>query len=254
MTKHLEHGKKPVALVTGAARRIGADIARTLHRAGYNIAVHYGHSQSEAQALCHQLNRERPDSAAALQANLNQLEQIDNLASQAVALWGRIDALINNASSFYPTPIGQTGEREWNDLIGSNLKAPFFLAQALTPALKQQRGCIINIADIHAERPLKNHTLYCAAKAGNVMLTKSLAKELAPHIRVNGIAPGAILWPEQGDGELPPAAQQNILDRIPLERPGDPADIARTVVFLLCHAPYITGQVLAVDGGRNLSS
>ncbi len=243
----------PVALITGAARRIGASIARALHAAGHRVIIHYRQSATEAQALCTELNRLRADSALALTADLSQLDDIQRLASQAAEHWQRLDLLINNASSFYPTPVDSATEEQWDDLIGSNLKAPFFLAQALAPSLKQSRGCIINMADIHAERPLKNHSLYCLAKAGNVMLTKSLAKELAPDIRVNGIAPGAIMWPEQ-ESELSQTGKQEILQRIPLSRSGEAEDIAKTVLFLAQQAPYISGQILAVDGGRSLSS
>ncbi len=242
----------PVALLTGAARRIGATTARTLHEAGYRVVIHYRGSREDAEALRDELNARRPDSALALQADLSQLEDIEQLAQDALKQWGRIDALVNNASSFYPTPVGEASEEQWNDLMNSNLKAPFFLAQALAESLRENRGAIITIADIHAERPLKNHPIYCAAKAGNVMLTKSLARELAPEVRVNGIAPGAILWPEQ-EAELDDKSKAKVLDRVPLKRPGDPQDIADTILFLLTKAPYITGQIIAVDGGRSVS-
>lgn len=242
----------PVALLTGAARRIGATTARTLHEAGYRVVIHYRESREDAEALCRELNAHRTDSALALQADLSQLQDIETLAKNTLKQWGRIDALINNASSFYPTPIGEANEDHWNDLMSSNLKAPFFLAQALAKGLRTTRGAIINLADIHADRPLKNHPIYCAAKAGNVMLTKSLARELAPEVRVNGIAPGAILWPEQ-EAELDDDSKASILDRVPLNRPGDPQDIADTILFLLTKAPYITGQIIAVDGGRSVS-
>lgn len=242
----------PVALLTGAARRIGATTARTLHAAGYRVAIHYRNSRQDAETLCDELNTRRPESAVALQADLGQVKEIEQLAQNALKQWGRIDALINNASSFYPTPVGKANEDQWNDLMGSNLKAPFFLAQALATPLRKTRGAIISIADIHADRPLKNHPIYCAAKAGNVMLTKSLAREFAPKVRVNGIAPGAILWPEQ-EAELDDDGKATILDRVPLNRPGDPQDIADTILFLLTRAPYITGQIIAVDGGRSVS-
>ena len=261
----------PVTFITGAARRIGADITSALHRAGFNVIIHYRHSNTQAEQLAASLNLERPDSAISLQADLNQLDQVVQIAEQAQTQWGRMDALINNASSFYPSPIGQTTDAMWNDLIGSNLKAPFFLAQALAPALRQAYGSIVNIADIYADRPLKQHTLYSIAKAGNVMLTKSLAKELAPQVRVNGIAPGAILWPENKseDGNTPgdntaddntssatplsDKTQQAILKQIPLSRVGTPSDISNTILFLLKQAPYITGQIFSVDGGRTLN-
>ena len=241
----------PVALLTGAARRIGAVTAKTLHASGYRVIIHYRGSKQEAEALTHELNALRPDSAVALQADLSQLKDVQRLAGDALKQWGRMDALINNASSFYPTPVGEATEDQWNDLMNSNLKAPFFLAQALADALKKTEGAI-TMADIHAERPLKTHTIYCAAKAGNVMLTKSLAREFAPKVRVNGIAPGAILWPEQ-EAELDDDGKATILDRVPLNRPGDPQDIADTILFLLTRAPYITGQIIAVDGGRSVS-
>jgi len=246
---NVEH---PVALLTGAARRIGAQTARTLHREGYNVIIHYGTSVEDAEALVAELNRERAESAVALQADLNKLADIQALAENSLKAWGRMDALINNASSFYPTAVSEATEAHWDDLMNSNLKAPFFLAQALAEALKESGGAIINITDVHAERPLKDHPVYCAAKAGNAMLTKSLARELAPEIRVNGIAPGAILWPEQA-AALDDTKKQIVLDRVPLGRPGGPDDIAETILFLLTKAPYITGQIIAVDGGRSVS-
>lgn len=242
----------PVALLTGAARRIGALTARTLHNAGYRVIIHYRRSQEEAEALAEELNRIQSDSAVALQADLTTISEVEQLAQSALAQWGRMDVLINNASSFYPTPIGQATEAHWDDLMSSNLKAPFFLAQALAPELRKQKGAIISILDIHAERPLKNHPIYCAAKAGHAMLTKSLARELAPEVRVNGVAPGAILWPEQGEF-LDEQCKQNIIDRTPLGRSGKPEDIAEIILFLLKKSPYITGQIIAVDGGRSIS-
>ncbi|MGD8175724.1 pteridine reductase [Marinimicrobium sp. ARAG 43.8] len=242
----------PVALLTGAARRLGAATANTLHNAGYRVIIHYRSSREAAEELVRTLNARRPDSAVAIAANLTIMSDLRRLAREAVAQWGRLDALVNNASSFYPTPVDNATEDDWDDLIGSNLKAPFFLAQAVAPALRQQRGAIVTMADIHAERPLKEHTIYCAAKAGQVMLTQSLARELAPEVRVNGIAPGAILWPEQAS-ESSAQSKQAILDRVPLERAGEPNDIADTVLFLLSKAPYVTGQIIAVDGGRTLT-
>lgn len=241
----------PVALVTGSARRIGAQLCRSLHAESYRIIIHYLESETEAKALAEELNSKSPYSAATLKADLNQIKEIEALAKAAVSQWGRLDVLINNASSFYPTPIGQASPEQWDDLINSNLKAPFFLTQALAPALKQTRGCVLNIADIHADRPLKDHPIYCVAKAGNVMLTKSLARELAPEIRVNGIAPGAILWPEHS-GELNDFDKQKILSKIPLERQGALSDIAETALFFITRAPYITGQIIGIDGGRTL--
>lgn len=241
----------PVALITGGARRIGAAIAATLHEAGYNIALHYRHSTGEAQALTEKFNQQRSNSAMSFAADLNQLNEIQQLAREVLQTWQRLDVLINNASSFFPTPLEKATEAQWNDLMNSNLKAPFFLAQAFADELRRHAGCIINIADIHADRPLRQHPIYCAAKAGNVMLSKSLARELAPQVRVNGIAPGAILWPEQ-EGPTDEFAQQEILRKIPLGRSGNPQDIARTVKFLVQDAPYITGQIITVDGGRSL--
>lgn len=242
----------PVVLITGGARRIGACIARHLHQLGYNIALHHRNSVQEATALAADLNQLRANSVITIYGDLNQLNQIQQLVDAAAAYWGRLDGVINNASSFYPTPLGSVTQEQWDDLLNSNLKAPFFIAQAAAKALQISHGCIINIADIYADRPLKDHPVYCAAKAGNVMLTKSLARELAPKVRVNGIAPGAILWPEQND-EQQQSKQQNILDRIPLARQGDPEDIAKAVEFLLAQAPYITGQIITIDGGRSLT-
>lgn len=243
----------PVALITGAARRIGAEIARCLHHAGFNIVLHYHHSETDATKLAKELNELRSDSAVCVPADLRQHEQLASLAERALNSWGRLDALINNASTFYPTAMGEITSEVFDDLFGTNLQAPLFLSQACADALRANQGCIINIADIHGERPLKGYPVYCMAKAANIMLTKSLAKELAPNIRVNGVAPGAILWPEQA-AELNDTAKTTILDRAALKRLGDPSDIATTIKFLVTEAPYITGQIIAVDGGRNLVS
>ena len=237
-------------LLTGGVRRIGAVIARTLHRAGMNLALHYRSSGTEAAALRDELNCQRPDSVLLLPAELKNTAALPALVEQTINKWGRLDALINNASSFFATPLGQTTEADWDELLASNLKAPFFLSQAAAPYLQAVQGCIVNLVDIYAERPLANHPVYCAAKAGLRMLTRSLALELGPAVRVNGIAPGAILWPEQGMSD---AVKAQLLSRIPLRRQGEPEDIARTVLFLLQDAPYITGQIIAVDGGRSLS-
>ena len=237
------------ALITGAAARLGRAIAEELHR-DHNIVVHYRHSQQAAEALVRELNGRRADSAQAVQSNLESADDCHRLADAALACFGELTVLVNNASAFYPTPIGSADEQQWGELIGSNLKAPFFLSQALVPALKEQQGCIVNLADIHAEKPMPAHTIYCAAKAGLVMMSKSLARELAPDVRVNAVAPGAILWPEQ---ENEGYNKEQILGRIPMQRSGDPTDIARTVRFLATGAPYITGQVIAVDGGRSLN-
>lgn len=238
-----------VALITGAARRIGAVIARDLHAHGATVVVHYRHSAKDAQQLQQELNAQRSNSCHLVQADLLQTDQLPPLVEQVIKLAGQLDILINNASSFYPTPIGDISEQHWADLIGSNLKAPLFLAQAAVPWLRERQGVIINLIDIHAERPLRQHALYCAAKAGLAMLTKALALELGPDIRVNGIAPGAILWPEQG---MAPEQQSELLAKIALQRAGRPEDIAQAIRYLI-QAPYITGQILAVDGGRTLN-
>ena len=244
---------EPVVLITGGARRIGAATARGLHAKGWRVIVHYRSSSRAAEQLIGELNQQRANSARALAADLTQLDDVGSLAHAAINEWGQLDALINNASTFYPTPIGSATEQQWDDLIGSNLKAPFFLAQHLCEALTKTSGAIINIADIHADRPLSEHSLYCIAKAGNVMLTKSLARELAPGVRVNGVAPGAIMWPEDS-AELSDTAKAAIVDKIALKRAGAADDIARTIDFLLNDSPYITGQIIAVDGGRTLSN
>lgn len=249
---------RPVALVTGGARRIGAEIVNRFHGAGFNVVLHYRHSADAARELANSLNQARANSVKLVSGELSSVTAIRELAEKARQAWGRLDTLINNASAFYPTPLNSASEEEWEDLMNSNLKAPFFLAQALADELKKNRGCIVNLVDIHADRPLKNHPIYCAAKAGNLMLVKSLARELAPEVRVNGIAPGAILWPEQ---EADVTAQENILTvqekiltKVPLQKTGSPADIARTILFLVKDAPYITGQIIAVDGGRSIYS
>jgi len=237
-------------LITGAAARIGAEIARTLHSCGMNIVIHYRSSATKAEALSASLNEMRENSAHILQADLLNTQSLEPLVEKAAAIWGRLDVLINNASSFYPTPVGTITEQHWDDLMGSNLKAPVFLSQAATPYLQESQGCIVNIVDIHGFRPMKEHPVYCAAKAGLAMLTQSLAKELGPDIRVNGVAPGAIMWPSS---ELDPEVQTSILERTSLKRQGEPQDIANTVKFLVMDAGYITGQVIPVDGGRSLN-
>ncbi len=236
------------ALITGAARRIGATLSRTLHQHGANIVVHYGSSSADAEALQAELNQQRADSVIIMQADLRDTASLDGFIAKVIAATGRLDILINNASTFYPTPLEDVTEEHWNDLLGTNLKAPLFLSRAALPHLRQSQGQIINIVDIHAQRPLRNHPVYGPAKAGLAMLTRSLAKDLAPEVRVNGISPGAILWPEEG---MPDKTEQSILRQIPLARMGEPEDIARTALFLIKDAPYITGQVIAVDGGRS---
>lgn len=238
-----------VVLITGAARRVGAEIARFAHRAGASVALHYRSAIKEAEALKQQCNATRADSAEVFQADLLVERSLTELVKRVLDRFGRLDGMVNNASSFFATPIGTIEEIQWTDLIGTNLKAPFFLTQAAAPALKSARGAIVNIADIHAERPLKNYSLYCIAKAGLVGLTRALAVELAPEVRVNAIAPGPIQWPESDDFDE--TARAAIIDHTLLKRVGNPTDIARAVVFLLGDAPYITGQILAVDGGRS---
>ena len=244
-------GNEKVVLVTGSAQRVGAAIIKNLHARGWRVIIHYRHSEQAAFKLADSLNRLRPDSAFTLKADLQQHAHIQQLAEHALQLTGRMDALVNNASTFYPTAIGSATLADWDDLMISNARAPFFLSQALTPALTESRGCIVNIVDIHATRPFKQHTIYCMAKAALGMMTASLAKELAPYVRVNGVAPGAILWPEDHTpSAIASNTQQQILASVPLARSGSPEDIARTVAFLIEDAPYITGQIIAVDGGR----
>jgi pteridine reductase len=239
-----------VALITGAAHRIGAAIARHLHQHGMRIAVHYHRSETAAVQLATELEGLRPSSIQLLKTDLLDTTQLPPLVAAVERRWGRLDVLINNASSFFPTALGKITEPQWNDLLGSNLKAPLFLSQAAAPLLKEQQGCIVNITDIHAERPLKGYSVYCIAKAGLWMLTKSLARELAPEVRVNAIAPGAVLWPDTLNEET----QRHILERIPLRRRGDPNDIAHAVKFLITGAPYVTGEVITVDGGRSINN
>jgi len=243
----------PVLLVTGAARRIGAALARSFHQAGFNVALHCHQSIDDAQRLANKLNAERQNSANVFQVALDDLSAVKNLAKQVLLWQGRLDCLINNASSFYPTPLESADNEQWNDLLNSNLKGPYFLCQALAGPLRESAGSIINIADIYARSPLKGYSIYCIAKAGNAMMTKALATELAPIVRVNGIAPGVILWPHS-DGQMNDDLQQQVISKVPLQRIGDPEDIARTALFLATRASYITGQVIAVDGGSSLNS
>ncbi|MGR9045936.1 MAG: pteridine reductase [Gammaproteobacteria bacterium] len=240
---------KKNVLITGAALRIGATCARLLHGEGFNIILHYRGSEQKALALGEELNAIRPDSARALQADLLSMNALERLADQSRAVWGGIDVVVNNASSFYPTDFAEVTQNQWEELMGSNLKAPFFLAQALLPELKARRGCIVNIADIHAERGLKSYPVYSIAKAGLIAMTRILAKELGPEIRVNAVSPGAILWPEN---DLSESAKREILQKIALKRAGHPEDIAKAVRFLIRDADYVTGQVIAIDGGRTL--
>lgn len=239
------------ALITGAAHRIGATIARTLHARGANITLHYRSSQAAATALQQELEGVRADSVALVQGDLLQFARLQSLIEETVDRWGQLDILINNASTFYETPVGAVTEQHWLDLIGSNLQAPFFLSQAAAPHLKRQHGCIVNIVDIHAERPLKGYPVYSIAKSGLVMMTRALACELGPEVRVNGVAPGAILWPEH---EMDEDTKARIISRTFLKRQGEPMDIARAVRFLVEEATYTSGQILTVDGGRSLNS
>lgn len=236
-------------LITGAARRVGAVIARTLHAAGANLVVHYRSSEQDANALIGAMNAERTASAIALKGDLLEREQLPRLVADALAAFGRLDVLINNASTFYPTPIGEITEAHWQDLLGTNLAAPLFLSQAAAPALRAAHGLILNLVDIHGQRPLRRHTTYSIAKAGLVMLTRSLARELAPEVRVNGIAPGPVMWPVGGVDEQRKA---EIVARTQLKRLGSPQDIALAARYFAVDAPYVTGQILAVDGGRSL--
>ena len=238
-----------VALITGAARRIGASISRRLHAEGANVVVHYRNSADDAVALCEQLNQLRPNSALSIQADLADTAKLPDLVAKVTAWHGTLDILINNASSFYPTPIGAVSEEHWNDLIGTNLKAPLFLSQAAWQALREAHGSIVNIVDVHAQRPLREHAVYGSAKAGLAMLTRALAKDLAPEVRVNGVSPGAIMWPENG---IDDASKTAILEQIPVGRIGDATDIAGCVLYLVRDANYVTGQIIAVDGGRSI--
>jgi len=236
------------ALITGAARRVGAAIARKLHAAGANIVLHYRSSGEAAEAISKELNEQRPNSVVMVEADLLDVGQLQALPEIATSNFGSLDILVNNASTFYPTPMGDITEIDWDDLMGTNLKAPLFLSQAASSALRISNGLIVNIADIHGQQPLSRHTVYSLAKAGVIMLTKSLAREMGPSIRVNAIAPGPVMWPEDG---MDKALQAKIIDRTALKRGGSPDDVARAVLFFATEAPYITGQILAVDGGRS---
>jgi pteridine reductase len=237
-------------LITGAAKRVGAEIARTLHAAGYDLALHYRHSGAELEALRVELERARPDSTAAFAAELAEIEKLPRLVGGVLARFGRLDALVNNASAFYPTPLGSVTPQQWQELFASNAQAPFFLAQAAAPHLAAAHGAIVNMVDIYAERPLARHPVYSMAKAALAMMTLALANELGPDVRVNGIAPGAVLWPDSGKSY---ADQQDLLARSALKRAGTPQDVATAVLFLLRDAKFTTGTILKVDGGRALA-
>jgi len=240
-----------VVLITGGAKRVGAAICRRLHGSGANLMLHYRASGGEARLLQAELNHARPNSVALIQADLLDTGKLPSLVDQTVHTFGRLDCLINNASSFFPTPVGEIGIDNWNDLIGTNLQAPLFLAQAAAPSLRKAGGAIVNIADIHADRPLKGYVVYSIAKAGLIGLTRSLARELAPEVRVNAVAPGPVLWPD--DESFDELSRQRIISHTPLKREGTPEDIAGAVHYLLVDASYVTGQTLNVDGGRNIA-
>ncbi len=237
-----------VALVTGSARRIGAEIVRILHANGARVAIHYKSSAADADALAAELNALRTDSAATFAADIKAVSTLPALADAVVDWGGRLDILVNNASTFYPTPLGTVTEAQWDDLVGSNFKGPLFMAQACLPALKASEGVIINLVDIHGQRPLEDHHVYSPAKAALAMLTRALARDLGPEIRVNGVSPGAILWPSEGMSD---ARKKKILENVPLARPGAPGDIANCVLYLVRDASYVSGQIIAVDGGRS---
>ncbi len=246
---HLRQEMKKNVLITGAARRIGAACARMLHRQGCNIFLHYRSSKKQALQLSQELNNIRVGSAEIVQANLLKVGELDLLVEKVTSTWGHLDVLINNASAFYPQPIKDVTEQDWDELLGSNLKAPFFLAQKFSELLAENKGCIVNIIDIHAERGLKGYPVYSIAKAGLASMTKVLAKELGPDIRVNAVSPGAVLWPE---AEMSEQQKAEIIQRVALKRTGCPEDIAKAVSFLVDDAPYVTGQIITVDGGRTL--
>jgi len=241
-----------VVLVTGGAKRVGAAICRRLHAAGASLLVHYRSSSIEARALQVELQSRRAHSVAVAQADLLKVGSCSQLVKAAIKQFERLDCLVNNASSFFPTTVGEITEQAWDDLVGTNLKAPLFLAQAAAPELRRNHGCIVNLIDIHAERPMRNHAVYTAAKGGLAALTRALARDLGPEVRVNGIAPGTIVWPDD-DTWRDEVARQRIINQSALKRIGEPDDIARAVQFLIADAPYVTGQIIAVDGGRSIS-
>jgi pteridine reductase len=238
-------------LITGAARRVGAAVARRLHARGAQLMLHYRKSEREAHLLQAELNAVRAESAALLQADLLDAAGLPEIVRNTVSRFGRLDVLVNNASSFHATPLGAVKLEDWDSLIGTNLKAPLFLAQAAAQHLRRSGGCIVNVTDIHAERPLKNYLVYSVAKAALSGLTRALARELAPDVRVNGVAPGPVLWPE--DGSFDELARQRVISHTLLRRVGEPEDIARAVFFLIAEAPYVTGEIIAVDGGRSIN-
>jgi pteridine reductase len=250
MSRGKKESPNKTALVTGAAARIGASIAAALHERGCDVVLHYNSNLRGVEALAERLNRARPDSARVAQADLSGPVGVDELANRVREGCDRLDVLVNNASRFYPTPVGEVQAWQWDDLLNSNLRGPWFLVQALLSELRSACGSVVNILDVHAERPMRSHPVYCISKAGLAMMTKALARELGPEVRVNGVSPGAILWPENEPGAT---EKQSILGRTALGRLGDPADIASAVSYLALDAPYVTGQILAVDGGRSLN-
>ncbi|TBR36683.1 MULTISPECIES: pteridine reductase [Dyella] len=241
--------ERPVALITGAAKRVGAEIARALHGAGYDLALHCRQSVEEAHALAQELEARRAASTLVLQAELADLEALPALVDMTVAQFGRLDALINNASAFFPTPVGKATPEQWSELFASNAQAPFFLTQAATPALRASHGAVVNMVDIYAERALAHHPIYVMAKSALLAMTRTLALDLGPEIRVNGVAPGAVMWPSDGK---PYDDQQAMLTRTPLQRAGSPHDVASAVLWLLRDAPFVTGQIIRIDGGRSV--
>jgi len=249
----MQKNSHKVALITGSARRMGAAMADKLHENGFNIVIHYHASHEDAERLSAELNKKRKHSAITMRADLQEITSLEALVNQAAETWGRLDVLVNNASRFYKTEVGEMTEYSWDELINTNLKAPLFLSQAAAPHLKKTNGCIINITDIHGERPLRDYAVYSISKAGLIMLTKQLAKELGPEIRVNAISPGAIVWPE-GQNKLSEESKKKIIERTALQRHGDPDMIAKAALFLVQDADFITGQVLVVDGGRLLNA
>jgi pteridine reductase len=241
---------RPVVLITGAARRVGATIARTLHAAGYDLALHYRNSRADLDALMTDLEQVRASSTLALRSELADTDKLPDLVNDTIARFGRLDGLVNNASSFFPTPLGSVTTQQWDDLFASNAQAPFFLAQAAASHLRDRAGAIINLLDIYAERPLPGYSVYCMAKAAQAAMTLALAHDLGPEVRVNGVAPGAVMWPEAGNDY---ARREDIIARTPLKRVGTAEDVASTVLWLLRDAQFVTGQIISVDGGRSLA-
>lgn len=242
-------GSRPVVLITGAARRVGAVIARVLHDAGYDLALHCRHSRGELDALIENLEGTRASSTLALQADLADFKRLPYLVDATIDRFGRLDGLVNNASVFHPSVLGEVDQSHWDELFATNARAPYFLSQAATPRLRERSGAIVNLLDIYAERPLPGYSVYCMAKAAQTAMTRALALELGPAVRVNGVAPGAVLWPEDDDST---ARQEKIVARTPLKRAGTPEDVASAVLWLLRDARFVTGQVIAVDGGRSI--